>query len=191
MSLSITALMGALAILLSLARIEIPFPILIYLKVDFAEIPSFITYYLLGLPWGLACATIHWIALIIRSGNPIGPTMKYLAVTSNLIGIFVASRAIAREGGSYIPGLVSGACVRVGAMSVANVILMYFLFPFYISGSRKLLEAAGIATSSKYEVLVWVLLIVGIYNALHSVVSAAPSIIVVKAVKRRLRALLG
>ncbi|RLF03056.1 MAG: hypothetical protein DRJ64_08690, partial [Thermoprotei archaeon] len=90
--LSLTAVMGATAIITSLMKIEIPFPILYYLKIDFAEIPAYLTYFLVGAKLGILCGSFHFIGLALRSGDILGPLMKYLAEISNILGMFIGAR---------------------------------------------------------------------------------------------------
>ena len=187
---SITAIMGTLAIILSLYRVEIPFPILVFLKIDFAEIPSFITYYLLGFNWGLLCSVIHWIMLLARSGDPVGPTMKFLAVSSNLIGMYFVKKITGRVTKIYlILELVSGAIVRIAVMTIANIIVLEILFPYYLGFSKMLLENAGVRVATENEALVLVLVIVGFFNMVHALVSALPALAIVSAIKKRLTSL--
>lgn len=190
-AITITAMMGSLAIILSLARIQIPFPILTYLKVDFAEIPSFITYFLIGFNWGTICAIIHWVALMLRSGNPIGPTMKFLAVFTNLFGMYVVKRYLfpylKKEKLLLTLEAMGGIVIRVVSMSILNIIILTILFPYYLEISRNALNLAGIKATSNEEVLTWTLVILGIFNSLHAIVSFLPSIIITKTIKNVLK----
>jgi len=187
---SITAIMGTLAIILSLYRVEIPFPILVFLKIDFAEIPSFITYYLLGFNWGLLCSVIHWIMLLARSGDPVGPTMKFLAVSSNLLGMCFVKKITGRVTKIYlILELVSGAMVRIAVMTIVNMVVLEVLFPSYLNFSKMLLENAGIKVATDYDALASILIIVGFFNLVHSIVSTLPALAIVSAIKKRLTSL--
>ncbi|RLE85528.1 MAG: hypothetical protein DRJ41_01065 [Thermoprotei archaeon] len=192
-AITITAMMGSLAILLSLARIQIPFPVLTYLKIDFAEIPSFITYFLIGFSWGSSCAVIHWIALMIRSGDPVGPTLKFLAVISNLTGMFVVRRYLPVRQGNLLPSLeiAGGLGVRVIFMSLVNAVVMLLLFPHYLDYSRKLIEATGISVTSNEQVFLWVLFLLGVFNSLHALISSLPSLVISRSVRKVLGSYIG
>ena len=175
-----TAIMAALAFLISLARIEVPFYPLIYLKFDFAEIPSTLTFLLLGPSWSYICATIHYFGLLARSGDPLGPTMKYLAVISMLAGM-----SLYRS--KTLVSFVLGALARIAVMSIANIIVVGFLFPSWLSFIKFLLESVGLSLTQDWEVLLVAVLLTAVYNAIHTILSVVPSWIIDREVKKRVQ----
>lgn len=177
-----TAVFGALASALSLLKIEIPFPVLVYLKFDLAEIPSTCAFLLIGPSSGLAVATIHWSVLTARAWPP-GALMKYLAVLAMLSGFWLGtkigrSRTILRAIG--LPRLLAlcavlGMACRVLAMAVANLAFFLVLFPGYLEFARTLLSASGIRCGSSIEALFWISLLTALFNAIHVPLDLLPS----------------
>jgi len=128
--------------------------------------------------------------LLARSGDPVGPTMKFLAVSSNLIGMYFVKKITGRVTKIYlILELVSGAIVRIAVMTIANIIVLEILFPYYLGFSKMLLENAGVRVATENEALVLVLVIVGFFNMVHALVSALPALAIVSAIKKRLTSL--
>lgn len=179
---SLTAIMGALAIALSLARIQVPYPLLPFLKVDFAEIPSFIAYFLLGPLSGACCAALHWLGMVLRSGNPVNPTFKLLAVLSNLLGFWAGEKV----GKGAWASIALGAVSRVAVMTVVNLLVFAVLAPGYLELTKALLRGLGLSFSTDAEALAWALLLIGVFNAIHAAVSGVPALLVARAVKRRI-----
>src|SRR5438046_7123160 len=91
---------GALASLITLAAppaLQPPFPILFYLKFDVAEVVDLSSFMIFGPTAGLLTALIH--PAIIRpvvggagSGPFLGPSLKFVAVRSTNVVLFLASR---------------------------------------------------------------------------------------------------
>lgn len=65
-------------------KVSIPFPILPYLKIDFAEIPDFLALMVLRSAGGFLTATVHFAVILARSGNLFSASMKYIAVLSTM-----------------------------------------------------------------------------------------------------------
>ena len=177
-AITMTAVMASIALLLSIARIEIPFYPLIYLKFDFAEIPSVLTFLLVGAKWGYLCALVHYAGLLARSGDPLGPTMKFLAVSSMLLGMQLSSSHSKLS-------LALGALVRIVAMSLANMLVIGFLFPSWIPAIQGLLKTAGLEVEGWNEVMCVTLMLTGVFNALHTLLSVIPAMLVEREVRRR------
>ncbi|PCN50978.1 hypothetical protein B6U99_01545 [Candidatus Geothermarchaeota archaeon ex4572_27] len=137
------AVFGAMAAVISLLKIEIPFPILVWLKFDFAEIPDLIAYLLGGLWVGVVTAFVHMLLLNIAAMHPvIGPVMKFLAVISMMVGISAWRKL------KHNPGMLSS----LAAMPE-------ILRPFF--GEIGSVEAAFMIALG----------LTGIYNALHTVLT--------------------
>jgi len=178
-ALTLTAVMAATALLLSLLKIEFPFYPLVYLKFDPAEVPSALAYMLAGPKWGYMCALVHYIGLLASRGDPLGPTMKFLAVVSMLLGMQLAR-------GRQRLSIALGALVRVVAMSVANLLVVCVLFPSWLPIIKELLVVAGIKVGSWGDVLAAALLLTGVYNFLHTLLSLLPALLIVREVRCRL-----
>jgi len=176
---TLTAVMAATALLISIMKVEFPFYPLVYLKFDFAEVPSALTYILAGPRWGYMCALVHYAGLLASRGDPLGPTMKFLAVASMLLGMQLAR-------GRQRLSIVLGALVRVLAMSVANLLVVCVLFPSWLPIIRELLLAAGIGVGGWGDVLAAALLLTGVYNFLHTLLSVLPALLIVRELRSRL-----
>ncbi len=182
------AVLGAMAGLLSLIKAEIPFPPLPYLKFDLAEIPDVLAFMMVGPLGGILTSTIHWLILTLRAGFFLGPFMKYGAVVSTLIGFWVGIALRRRLPGtpslkSFIAiGMLFGGVIRIISMSLANFLVLYVFFPEWLSFARTCLEALGLRVASDFSVLLWTLLLTGVYNAVHILVSILPSYALIKTV---------
>ncbi len=183
LELSITAIMGAFATILSLMKIEIPFPILIYLKIDFAEIPVFLTYFLCNTRFSIVSSLLHFLGLFLRTGDILGPSMKMIAEVSNLIGLFIGS-LIKKKDIKY--EALTGILFRTVAMTAINIPILTVLFPAYLDFSKSLLEQVGFKLVSSFHILFYTLLLIAIYNVLNSLLSIIISYIIYKSTKKRL-----
>lgn len=88
---------SALALVLTFSKAEIPYPLLPYLKFDFAEIPIMMALLIGGLVPGLATAVIHWIGLSLARGWILGALMKFLAVAPMVVGFWLGIRLYKRK----------------------------------------------------------------------------------------------
>lgn len=177
---ALASVMGGLAIALSIARIEFPFPPLTYLKFDLAEIPSFIAYYLAGLKIGVVCALLHFLGMLVRGSNPFGASMKLLAVLSTLVGMaLVRKRKIWLE-------LVGGAALRTVIMSIVNLVFLGIFFPGYLEFAMKALRLASFSVASKYEALILTLVLTGLFNTLHAILSVGTAAVLIRSIARRI-----
>jgi len=184
--LSLTAVMGATAIVISLMKIEIPFPILYYLKIDFAEIPVYLTYFLVGAKLGILCGSFHFMGLVLRSGDVLGPLMKYLAEISNILGMFIGAR-ISKIGKRRVVEIGTGILSRIFIMSISNLLVLGVLFPSYLYFSKMLLEKSGLYIASLQEALYYTLIIVALFNTTNSVLSVIPALLAYKSIGKRLK----
>lgn len=172
-------MMAATALLLSLLRVEAPFYPLVYLKFDAAEIPSALTFMLVGPRWGYVCALAHYAGLLASRGDPLGPTMKFLAVASMLLGMQLA-------GGRLRLALALGALVRVAAMSAANLVVVCILFPYWLPVIAELLRRAGIPVYTQADAMTAALLLTAAYNCIHVLLSVLPAAFIAREACRRL-----
>ncbi|MFQ5871146.1 MAG: hypothetical protein ACE5IB_03175 [Candidatus Geothermarchaeales archaeon] len=175
---SVTAVLGAIAAVISFMKLEIPFPLLYYLKVDAAEIPTVAAFFIFGPIPGVLTATVHWLVLNPFATFPVwGPLLKFSAVLSMLLGLQIGTSIYRRlmpgrgVGAVILSMFLFGSIVRVAVMTVVNFIVLSVLFP-------SLLEIAG--------GMFWTLLITGFYNIFHVVVSIIPTYLAVPALARLL-----
>jgi len=169
-----------MAFILSLVKpAHIPFPILPFLKFDPSEIPSILALYTLGLSAAVTVATIHFLGLAI-TGAVVGGFMKYLAVISTIVGLFIANK-ISREMKEV--HLTLAALTRVAVMSIANYIIVTLLFPEYLIFSEKYLKNVSITGNVLLDMLIYV----AIFNIIHVFYSVIPSIIIIKYIEKYIK----
>lgn len=193
-SLALSAIFSALAIMLTMAKITIPFPLLPYLEFDLSEIPVTISFFLLGPQYSLLSAVIYWIALTMRAGELLGPAMKGVAVVSMILGLWATTRPVGKNAGYrtlIASGLIGSSILRVIAMSAFNYVVLTIIAPFWLDFASGLVAAIGLPTTTPSQTIFWVLLLTGLYNALHTVLSMIPSVYITDATINRLPTLQG
>lgn len=181
--------LSALAIALTFSRAEIPYPLLPYLKFDFAEIPVMLSLLLGGLYPGLVTAVIHWIGLTIARGWFLGPLMKFLAVAPMVIGFWLGMRIMRKDLlllRSIAVALSFGIVLRVIVCAIINTAVLLFIAPEYLRFSAACLKAIGMSVSSEIDALSWTLIFNAVFNALHVIFSAAIAIILFIAIIKRI-----
>lgn len=126
-----TALLGALVIVLDYAMKfsgwKIPFPWLPVLKFDFSGIPIVLALLLYGLRSGATTSAIAFLAILLRSGDLVGASMKALAEFSTILGMapFVFRPSKAGRTLSFILALVD----RAAVMSMFNLVVLPVFYP--------------------------------------------------------------
>ena len=193
-------LLSASTILLALIRLKIPFPPLPFLTFRFDEIPCVIAFLIFGFKAGLTVAFIEFLTLNL--GKPyhvlIGPSMKFLAIVSMLMGFAVADKlwklrfkGFKRFGIAAF--LFMGMIFRVSVMAFSTFILYYILFPkLYLPFAEGILsKAMGLSFSSDLELVSIMLLLTSLFNVLHVLFSLIPAIIIHKIYMKSLGRRLG
>ncbi len=186
--LALAAMFSAMAVVITLTNITIPFPILPYLKIDFTEIPVIISFYMLGPIYGLITSTIYWIILTIRAGDFLGPAMKYAAVVSMILGYWLTERIIRgkRRITKLIIGTLAAVLVRIFVTSIINYWVILFVAPFYYDFIIGLLSRTGLPHASVTEVMTWTLIITAFYNLAHTILSIVPGSYITRLITKRL-----
>ncbi|MEM1544272.1 MAG: hypothetical protein QW804_04670 [Candidatus Bathyarchaeia archaeon] len=180
------AVFSSMSIILAIVRAEIPFPILPYLKFDFAEVPVMIVFMLGGPVPALIAEVIHWAGLTFRSGW-LGPLMKFLAVTSMIVGFWIGIRVgmkILRKISFlkiFFLGMIFGIILRVIICTFTNIMLFLFISPNYLLFAEGMLKAAGVSITSPLDVWIWALTLTGIFNMIHVPLSSIISLLILKA----------
>ncbi|MEM0358339.1 MAG: hypothetical protein QXL77_08240 [Candidatus Bathyarchaeia archaeon] len=179
---------SALALALTFSKAEIPYPLMPYLKFDFAEIPVMLALMLGGLISGLTTEIIHWIGLSIARGWVLGPLMKFLAVVPMVFGFWLGIRIYKRKWTvrSVAMAFLLGIIVRVMVCAITNTIVLLFIAPEYIKFSGYALKAVGINVTSTTDILLWTLALNGIFNALHVILSSIIAMLIFRAAATRL-----
>jgi riboflavin transporter FmnP len=188
---------SSFAIILTASKAEVPFPILPYLKFDFAEIPVMIVLLLFGPIPSLLTETVHWLTLTLTRGDILGPLLKFLAVVPMVLGFWIGVEMYKRlsKHSSYNTtvalgsGLVLGIVLRVIVTTLANIVVLLFVAPGFISDAQIMLRMAGISVISTMDVLLWTLLFTAIFNVLHVPLSSFVAVIAVKGTVIRLPSL--
>lgn len=189
---------SSLAVILTFMKAEVPFPLLPYLKFDFAEIPVMIVLLLVGPIPSLITEVIHWVSLTLARGWVLGPLMKFLAVTPMIIGFWLGIEAYkgVRKSGKYrftsafILGMVLGITFRVVVCSITNTVLFLFVAPEYLSFAEFTLKSVGINVSSTFDVWLWTLMLTGVFNALHVPISSMIAAVIFKGAALRIPGIL-
>ncbi|MFC1803547.1 ECF transporter S component [Thermoproteota archaeon] len=193
---SLSAVFSALAVMLTMVNLTIPFPLLPYLKFDFSEIPVTSAFFLIGPQYALLSSVIYWIVLTIRAGEILGPAMKFAAVASMIIGFWVASKVTNGKKTRDIKplimsGLVIGIILRVVVMSLFNYTILVFIAPFWLDYATGFIAVLGLSTANSFQTVLWVLVLTGFYNLLHTILSMGPSVFISKASVERVPNLLS
>lgn len=184
---------AALAALLTLAKAEIPFPLIPYLKIDFSEIPILIAFFLFGPPAAVISTVIQWLFLnVTGSDAPLGPAIKFVAILSTLGGFWLGNELYRRVKGNGIrPNLAvsmmlgSGILWRVLAMTVVNYAVLIYIGPVffgadYLGFAKFTLErSTGWQFASETLVLSYALLFTAVYNVVNLLVAAIPAGLIV------------
>lgn len=192
-SLAGAGVFAALAALLTLAKAEIPFPLIPYLKIDFSEIPILTAFFLFGPLAATISAVIQWLFLNVQGSDaPLGPLLKLAAVMSTLGGFWLGNEVYRRiKGNGAHPSLAlsmmlgGGILWRVAAMTVVNYVVLVYVAPVffgadYLSFARFTLEkSTGWHFASNFAVLSYTLLFTAIYNVVNLLLAAIPAGLIV------------
>jgi len=175
---ALTSVMGSLAILTTISGAYrfLAFPLAPYLKFDPAEIIDVLAYFIGGSKIGFLAATIHFLGLLMFTGDPLGSTMKFLAVTSMLIGIHLSKV----KGYNRLALYLLASTSRILVMTVVNAYVLYFLFPDFLTFFDDYASAVGL--SGEIGLLSVALIITSIYNLLHVPFTLIPSELAYKAI---------
>jgi riboflavin transporter FmnP len=121
-----TAVLGALVVVfdytLKFSGWKIPFPWLPILKFDFTGIPIVLSLLLYGLRSGATTSAVALLAIVLRSGDLVGASMKALAEFSTIFGMALFRNRRSRVG--RVLSFALGLTVRVAIMSVFNLVVL-------------------------------------------------------------------
>jgi len=192
-----SATFGALAALISAAvppALQLPFPILIYLKFDAAEVVDLSSFMIFGPSAGLMTAGIHALILGSLGGSagfgPFGASLKFLGVVTTYVGLLIASRFGKRRlVGTGLKMTLSSLATRLSLMTVANYLYVLFLAQVvfgmdYLSYPQFLLRQVGINVTGA-GLIEYVLALTAVYNAVHVIFSVVVSLLVVNTLLTR------
>lgn len=166
---------GALALVVSLSKFEIPYPIAPFLKIDFSEIIDILALFLGGEYVGLLTATVHFLGLMVNTEFLIGPPLKYIAVISMFLGVLLTGKIFGswknwgkREMG--ISMLISS-IVRAIVMVIINIIVILWIAPEFYDFFAYQLTLLGYSKITLMDVILYTSLVVGSYNIIQTVIT--------------------
>jgi riboflavin transporter FmnP len=196
------AVMGGFAALSTVIfppGIQPSFPLLSFLKFDPAELFSVIAFLVFGPIPALVTATVHWIFLTATgTDTPLGPAVKFAAVLSTLIGLWLGGKTYQRLAVnhgrlSYALGLMLGFAILARVMILLAV--NYFVFTYigpvifgidYLGFSQQTLQATlHMQFASPSQVLSTMLFFTSIFNGLHAIFSVAVPFVVLMPLNSR------
>jgi len=169
-----TAVLGALVVVfdytMKFSGLKIPFiPPLQFLHLDFTGIPIVLALLLFDLmPGGVIASAVAFFAILVRSGNPVGPLTKAIAEFSTIVGVALGLRWFKNP--TKLTRLVSGILgigLRCLIMFFANLLVQ----PIYYGTP-----------------LVGVLLLsplVALFNAIQGTISVLGGYFIYEAIMRR------
>lgn len=112
--------------------LKIPFPWLPYIKFDFTGVPIVLSTLLFGLASGATTSTVAFLAILIRSGDVVGASMKALAEFSTILGMTFTSKRLAKTTKlTKAAALIFGVTSRSITMFFANLVILplYYKIP--------------------------------------------------------------
>ena len=174
-----SAIFGALAAVLAVLPLSFPFPLIPYLRFEVAEIPVVIAFLGFGPLPGIVSALTYWgVLTLVGEFTPIGPAMKFLAVASMLLGLWVGFKL---SKNSYRLGLtlgfLFGSLLRVLTMTAANYVILLYLFPEFLDYAIQALSASlGIQFGCLGTAFTLILIFTAVFNVLHMMLSLFPSL---------------
>ena len=194
MTIAGAAVFAALAAILTLARASVPFPLIPYLQIDFAELPIMVSFFLFGPLAAVVTELVHWIFLNETGSDvPLGPAIKLVAILSTFFGFWLGSLVYSRLGGrthrpvgfglSLMFGF--GVLIRVAAMTLMNYVVLVYVGPVffgvdYMAFARSTIVATtGWQLNGDAAVLFWVLVFTAIYNVINLLVASIPAGLIV------------
>lgn len=182
--------LAALAAVLSLMRVEFPFPLMPFLQYDAAEIPDLLAFFLMGPAGGMAVTTIHWMALNIHSSfDPvIGPTMKFMAVFATMLGLYVGTLLLPSKPSprrSLATLLLSSTVIRALLMVPPTFLLYYIISPdLYLTFATKALAAVGLRVSGVLAGAILVTFVTVVFNVTQAILSVLATLAVYRSAEK-------
>jgi len=176
-----TTVLGALVVVfdytLKFSGLKIRFPWLPFLKFDFTGIPIVLSFLLFGLMSGVTTSTVAFLAILARSGDVIGASMKGLAEFSTVLGMALGLMLLRnvtrlRKPASFVLGI----SLRTLIMICVNLILIF---------------TGVMALYGPYaEIPVIVSLLVGVFNAIQGSISILGGFFIYEAIRHRMPSLI-
>ncbi len=179
---AISTVFGALSAVLAMMPLSFSFPLIPYLRFDIAEIPVVTAFLGFGPVPGFISSLTYWLVLnIFGEWSPIGPAMKFIALASMLVGLWVSYKLASRFRIPYIAVFIFSSLMRILATTASNYLVLVVFMPFFLEFAVKSLSIAlGLEIEVGLGGLLLILAFTAIYNILHVALSLLPSIFLVK-----------
>ena len=174
--------LGALAALFATLPLYVYYPLIPYLRFELAEIPVVLSLLILGPEPAIFSSVIYWaVLLLVGEFSPIGPTMKFVAVFTMLIGLWLGFKISKNSKMGVFLGSCLGCALRAISMTIFNYIILVFMFPEFLRlATASVSTALGIEFSSQAAALLMIFIFTAIYNVLHVILSVTPAYLLVK-----------
>jgi riboflavin transporter FmnP len=121
-----TAILAALVVIfdysMKYSGLKIIFPWLPFLKFDFTGVPILLSFYILGFYSSIFTSAVALFAILARSGDLVGASMKALAEFSTVVGVAFAIKSIPKFKRS-VP-IIFGVLFRCAVMFFANLLIL-------------------------------------------------------------------
>ncbi len=185
---AITSVFGALALVISLSTSGIPFPIAPFLKIDFSEIIDLLAFLIGGELVGILTVTLHFLGLMINAEFIIGPPMKYIAVLSMFLGLYISKLVFGdyftwNNKKVFLATLISS-IVRAIIMILVNIVVILFIAPEFYGFFESQLGSLGILEVNFLNVILYISLIIGSYNIVQNIFAILIGESIFNAIKR-------
>ena len=170
----LSALVVVLDYAMKFSGFKIPFPWLPFLKFDFTGIPIMLSVFTIDLNGGAATSIVAFLAILVRSGEIIGASMKALAEFSTVLGFCLGNKIL--KGESKLARALSyslGCVMRILVMFISTipVFTLYYGMPL----------KAALAISP----------LVAVFNLIHGFLSMFGGHLLYEALKRRVPSLVS
>ena len=134
-----TAVLGALVVVfdysMKFSGFKIPFPWLPFLKFDFTGIPIVLSTLIIGFQAGVTTSIVAFLAILVRSGDIIGASMKGLAELWTVLGMSLGLIFSRDKGLTTLVSFALGCTSRVLAMVLANLLILPLAYGIPMSGA--------------------------------------------------------
>lgn len=173
-----TATLAALVVVFDYAMkysgLKIPFPWLPFLKFDFTGIPIVLSLLLFGFVPGIFTSIIASVAILARSGDVVGSSMKGVAEFSTILGMAVGLKLLKRF--RMVGSFTAGITLRVLIMICFNLTLIYTgIMPLPTSYANAPILVALLFGA--FNVVQGALSILGGYSIYEAIKRRAPSLV--------------
>lgn len=181
-TLSSAIFLGALAAIFTVLPLHIRYPILPYLRFEIAEIPVVLALLVLGPGAAFMSSAIYWaILLLVGEFTPIGPTMKFVAVSTMILGLWLGSKIRGGPKICLIVGSCLGCLFRVSAMGIFNYVILIFVFPEFLEFAMASISAVfGAEFLSHIPAMAAIIIFTAIFNVFHVILSIVPAYLLVR-----------